>query len=118
MAAPTLKQDGAFIAVDCVPLLEIRETEQGARAVTLIDDTVSWPWDDISTLAHLSWCISAQPDRVGAAIETALSKAREAMHEIRRENSILTRDQWLREYDRLVLIAATWRRFIIPSVEQ
>lgn len=119
MTAPVLTLDGDIILADGVPILSlVAGPEPGAVAtgpwsgVALAIDApqVRWSWD--GNLDDLAWRIVAWLGGAGLVADTVLGRARENLDEARWETDPATRAPFLREFDRLMQVAALWRRFI------
>ena len=115
MTAPTLTLDGETILADGVALLSIA----GDRVVALFDGAIWWWWElDKSddgpgrALEHLSWAIKCSHQRVSMATVTCLRLAGDNIMAAYVEDDPATRAPFLREFDRLMQVAAIWRRFI------
>lgn len=115
MTAPTLTLDGETILADGVVLLNVGHLEGRAfpslfHSARTLGLNVSWPWD--GDMDHLAWAIGCQPFAVGGVIWAAVEEAAQHMEVARREADPDTRAAHLREFDRLMQVAALWRRFI------
>ena len=109
MTAPVLTLDGDIILADGVPILSlVADPEPGAVAIDA--PQVSWSWD--GDLDDLAWRIVAQLNGAGLVAAIALVRAGENIDEARWETDPATRAPFLREFDRLMQVAAIWRRFI------
>lgn len=109
MTAPVLTLDGATILADGVPILSLVATP-APGAVAIDAPQVSWSWN--GDLDDLAWRIVARQNGAGLVAATVLRLAGENLDEARWETDPATRAPFLREFDRLMQVAAIWRRFI------
>ena len=115
MTAPTLTLDGETILADGVALLNVGHLEGRAFPASFHSIrprwlNVSWPWN--GDTGDLTWAIGCQPFAVGGVVWAAVEEAAQHMEVARREADPDTRAAHLREFDRLMQVAALWRRFI------
>lgn len=111
MTVPVLTLDGDIILADGVPLITVAPRYYGdPRAVSLVTSVAAWPW--VQDLAQLAWAIESTPSRVSAAIRAANEAMANNMDLAAWEADPEARASYLREYDRLAVVAALWRRFI------
>ena len=109
MTAPVLTLDGETILADGVPILSLAADPEPV-AVAIDAPGVSWVWSgDIDDLA---WRITARINGAGLVGATALGLAGDILYQSGWEPDPATRAPFLREFDRLMQVAALWRRFI------
>lgn len=114
MSEPTLTLDGDTILADGVPLLRLEPDACFMRAVPIAGHArwvgSTWPWSGV--LADLAWDIKAMHLAVGGVVWRLAEFAAQQMEVARREPDPVTRAPFLAEFDRLMQLAALWRRFI------